>query len=163
QEGQAREGSGRAVDGRADRSDVAARRPDLTRRVPAPQVRGAGRRASTVGREAQAARRAGSRAVRTRGVGVVAAAFVSVAVAARADGKPFVRSTLKPQSVTVGQPVTLDVTVFVPSYFTGAPRFPQLEVKDAVVVFVEQGANLSERVGADSYAGQSRSYLIYPQ
>jgi hypothetical protein len=83
---------------------------------------------------------------------------------ARAQGQPFVRTSLSPRSVIVGQPVTLTVDVFVPTYFTGAPRFPPLEVKDAVVVFQETGGtNLNERVGEQEYAGQSRSYLVYPQ
>ena len=64
----------------------------------------------------------------------------------------------------MGQPVTLTVDVFVPTYFTGAPRFPPLEVKDAVVVFLDDGGqNLTENDRGRDYAGQRRSYLIYPQ
>jgi hypothetical protein len=59
--------------------------------------------------------------------------------------------------------VTLTIDVYVPSFFTGAPRFPQLEVKDAVVVFIDEGTNLDQRVGQQDYAGQRRSYKIYPQ
>ena len=70
---------------------------------------------------------------------------------------------MHPRSVTVGQPVTLTVDVYVPSFFTGAPRFPQLEVKDAVVVFIDEGTNLNQRAGQQDYAGQRRSYRIYPQ
>jgi hypothetical protein len=81
-----------------------------------------------------------------------------------AEPRPIVYTSLSPRSVTVGQPVSLTVDVFVPSYFLGAPRFPTLEVKDAVVVFLETGGvNLNERVGEQDYAGQRRSYLIYPQ
>ena len=77
---------------------------------------------------------------------------------------PVAYTSLQPRSVTVGQPVTLIVDVFVPSYFTSAPRFPPIEVKDAVVVFLDTGGqNLTETVGTVGYTGQRRSYLIYPQ
>jgi hypothetical protein len=80
-----------------------------------------------------------------------------------AEGKALAYTSLHPKAVTVGQPVALTVDVFVPTYFTGAPRFPQLDVKDAMVVFVDEGQNLTESVGEVAYAGQRRSYLIYPQ
>jgi hypothetical protein len=81
-----------------------------------------------------------------------------------AESQPLMRTSLQPRSVVVGQAVTLEVDVFVPTYFTGAPRFPQLEVKDAVVVFLDTGGqNLTESIGGVDYAGQRRSYLIYPQ
>jgi hypothetical protein len=101
--------------------------------------------------------------VRRLVIGLVAAACWLAAPPARAQGQPFVRTSLDPRSVTVGQAVTLTVDVFAPGYFTGAPRFPQLEVKDAVVVFVDQGSNLNDKLKGVDYAGQRRSYLIYPQ
>jgi hypothetical protein len=52
----------------------------------------------------------------------------------------------------------------VPTWFTSAPKFPPIDVKDAVVMFLEQGGeNMSEAVAGQSYAGQRRQYLIYPQ
>jgi hypothetical protein len=80
------------------------------------------------------------------------------------EPKPFVHAGLGPKTVTVGQPVTLTVDVFVPTWFTTAPRFPQIEVKDAIVMFLEEGGeNLNETIGEQGYAGQRRQYLIYPQ
>jgi hypothetical protein len=81
-----------------------------------------------------------------------------------AAAKPTVYTSVTPRSVTVGEPVTLTVEVYVPNFFTGAPRFPQLEVKDAVVIFQEQGGtNLNQQIGEVAYAGQQRKYAIYPQ
>jgi hypothetical protein len=94
---------------------------------------------------------------------MVVATLLALPGAARAQGRPFAYSSVHPRSVTVGQPVTLTVDVYVPSYFTSAPRFPTLEVKDAVVVFDDEGSNLSQRVGETDYAGQRRSYRIFPQ
>jgi hypothetical protein len=83
---------------------------------------------------------------------------------ALAEWKPFAWAGLGPKSVIVGQPVTLTVDVFVPNGFTGAPKFPPLDVKDAVVVFLEEGGvNLTQDVNGQTYAGQRRQYLIYPQ
>jgi hypothetical protein len=92
-----------------------------------------------------------------------ALACLAVPALASAEPKPFAWTNVHPRSVTVGQPVTLTVDVYVPSFFTGAPRFPQLEVKDAVVVFIDEGTDLNQRVGQLDYAGQRRSYKIYPQ
>ena len=55
------------------------------------------------------------------------------------------------------------VEVLVPSYFMGAPRFPDLDVENALVVFNDRGSNFSEREGPTTWAGQSRSYTVYPQ
>ena len=43
-----------------------------------------------------------------------------------AEPRPTVYTSITPRSVTVGQPVTLTVEVYVPNYFTGAPRFPPI-------------------------------------
>jgi BatD DUF11 like domain len=103
----------------------------------------------------------------SRGTAAFAALWMAwllgVPTALRAEGKALVYTSLHPKAVTVGQPVTLTVDVFVPTYFTGAPRFPPLDVKEAMVVFVDEGQNLTESVGEVTYAGQRRSYLIYPQ
>jgi hypothetical protein len=89
---------------------------------------------------------------------------MAATAAGETEPKPFVRVGLGPKTVTVGQPVTLTVDVYVPTWFTSAPRFPPLDVKDAVVMFLEEGgANLNETVGDQSYAGQRRQYLVYPQ
>jgi hypothetical protein len=94
----------------------------------------------------------------------LAAACALLHANAWAEPKPFVRIGLGPKTVTVGQPVALTVDVFVPTWFTSAPRFPALDVKDAVVMFLESGGeNMNETVGEQSYAGQRRQYLIYPQ
>jgi hypothetical protein len=97
-------------------------------------------------------------------VGIAVAAVTIPATAMCDEPKPFVRAGLGPKTVTVGQPVTLTVDVFVPTWFTSAPKFAPIEVKDAIVVFLEQGGeNLTESVGGQNYAGQRRQYVIYPQ
>ena len=55
------------------------------------------------------------------------------------------------------------VEVLVPTWFTGAPRFPTLDVDDAITLFDDRGVNLTERIEGATWAGQSRQYHIYPQ
>jgi hypothetical protein len=82
---------------------------------------------------------------------------------AQEDVSPIVRTSLEPDGpVTVGQPVRLIVEVLVPTWFTGAPRYPQIDLADAIVIFQERGFNFSDRVNGETFAGQRRQYLIYP-
>ena len=77
---------------------------------------------------------------------------------------PRARVSLEPGAVvTVGQPLTVRVQVLVPSFFMGAPVFPELNVDDAITIFVDRGTNFTEREGPLTWAGQTRSYTVYPQ
>jgi hypothetical protein len=77
---------------------------------------------------------------------------------------PFAEATLSPAGpVTVGQPVTLTVTVLVPSFFQGAPAYADLDLDGTITLFNDRGTNLSRRIEGTTWAGQSRSYTIYPQ
>ncbi len=91
--------------------------------------------------------------------------FASVPASAQDESQlPVARASVTPgEAVTVGQPVTVEVEVLVPTFFRNAPRFPDLDVADALVVFNDRGRNLTERRGGRTWAGQSRSYTIYPQ
>ena len=88
----------------------------------------------------------------------------SPALSAQEGDRPFARARLDPgPAVTVGQPLTVEVEVLVPSFFSGAPRYADLDLPDALVLFVDRGRNFSERIGGESWAGQMRRYLVYPQ
>jgi len=105
--------------------------------------------------------------LRNRFVGVVALLVVSM-LPLRAQepsqSKPFARARLEPgPRVVVGQRVTVVVEILVPTWFTGAPRFPDLDVADAIAVFEDRGTNFTERIDDQTWAGQSRQYHIYPQ
>ena len=77
---------------------------------------------------------------------------------------PFARVALDPgEVVTVGQPLTLRLEILAPSFFTGAPHFPDVSLPDALVLFVPRGSNFSERIDGTTWAGQRRSYIVYPQ
>jgi hypothetical protein len=53
--------------------------------------------------------------------------------------------------------------VIVPSWFTGAPRFPELEVPNAVTLSPEAAVNFVVQSGGKSFSAQGRRYLIFPQ
>ncbi len=77
---------------------------------------------------------------------------------------PFARARLEPESkVTVGQPISVIVEVLVPSWFTGAPVFPDLDIPDSITIFSERGSNFTERIDGQTWAGQSRHYTVYAQ
>jgi hypothetical protein len=78
---------------------------------------------------------------------------------------PVIRAHLEPASkITVGQPVRLVVSVFVPNYFTGSPEFPEFEIENAIVVLPQdRPENSNTRIGDATYFGITQTYLIYPQ
>ena len=76
--------------------------------------------------------------------------------------QPFIRASIKPTSVTAGQPVTVTVEVLAPNWFTKAPEFPDIEVDNAIAMPPGRSLNFTEKVGSVTYAGQRRGYIIYP-
>lgn len=78
---------------------------------------------------------------------------------------PVVRAHLEPATnITVGQPVRLVVSVFVPNYFTGSLDFPELEVENAIVVLPQdRPAHSNTQIGNATYYGITQTYVIYPQ
>ena len=64
--------------------------------------------------------------------------------------------------VVVGQPVTVNIEVLVPTFFRGAPQFGTVDVDGAITFFNARGSNFTEREGRATWAGQRRSYTIYP-
>jgi len=65
--------------------------------------------------------------------------------------------------VWVGQAVPLNVEVIVPTWFTGAPKFPELEVPNAVTLSPEAAINFVVQSGGKTFSAQGQRYLIYPQ
>jgi hypothetical protein len=77
---------------------------------------------------------------------------------------PLVRVRFEGSSdVWVGQAVPLNVEVIVPTWFTGAPRFPEIEVKNAVTLSPEAAVNFVVQSAGKTYSAQGQRYLIFPQ
>ncbi|HEY7293072.1 MAG TPA: hypothetical protein VH583_24770 [Vicinamibacterales bacterium] len=98
----------------------------------------------------------------TTGVWVVAAASLRAQ-----DARPFIRAEFTPPpptSVIVGEPVSVTVSVFAPTFFSTAPEWPDtIDIAHAIGRLDEARAvNSTERVGDQSFAGISRTYSVYP-
>ncbi|MEW6742790.1 MAG: BatD family protein [Planctomycetota bacterium] len=77
---------------------------------------------------------------------------------------PLVRAHLEGSAeVWVGQAVSLDVEVIVPTWFTSAPTFPQLEVENSATLSPEGAVNTVVQAGGKTFAAQTRRYLFCPQ
>ena len=77
---------------------------------------------------------------------------------------PLVRARIEGSGdVWVGQAVPLNIEVIVPSWFTGAPRFPELEVANAVTLSPEAAVNFVVQSAGKTFSAQGRRYLIFPQ
>lgn len=77
--------------------------------------------------------------------------------------EPFVEITLTPEEVAVGEPVSVRVSVFVPSWFVKPPVFPSLELPNAVTRLPADSTRPTrKRFGRDMWSGISRKYEIFP-
>jgi hypothetical protein len=77
---------------------------------------------------------------------------------------PLVRARIEGSGgVWVGQAVPLNVEVIVPTWFTGAPKFPELEVPNTVTLSPEPTVNFVVQSGGKTFSAQGQRYLIYPQ
>jgi hypothetical protein len=91
-----------------------------------------------------------------------AAALTLTQVAAQ-QTEPFAEISITPEEVTVGEPVTLRVSVFVPTWFAKPADFPSFEIPNAITRLPPNSSRpVSRRVGRDSWSGITRSYQIYP-
>jgi len=66
--------------------------------------------------------------------------------------------------VYLGQRVRLIVDVRTDTWFTSAPRYPDLKVEGAIALMPEGfGINFTEREGNKTWAGQRQRYVLFPQ
>ncbi len=77
--------------------------------------------------------------------------------------EPFVEVIASPESVAVGEPIRLRVTIYVPTWFTTPPDWPSFEIPNAVTRIPPDSARpSSRRIGGDTWSGTTRVYDIYP-
>lgn len=93
---------------------------------------------------------------------VVLLLLVSAAAPARGQ-EPVVRITATPEEVAVGEPVALEVTVLVPTWFPKPPVYPTFELTNTITRLPPDSSYpTSERIGGDTWSGIVRTYQIYP-
>lgn len=63
----------------------------------------------------------------------------------------------------VGQAVPITIEVIVPTWFKGAPRFPDLDAPNAVILSPEGAVNFVVQWDNKTFSGQGKRYLVFPQ
>lgn len=85
-----------------------------------------------------------------------------IAVAQQAvDPQPFVRATLEPAQVSVGQRAVLSLEVLVPNFFAAPPSVPDFQLRNAITRPLDR-INLSEQHDGVSFAGIRYTFGLYP-
>lgn len=83
------------------------------------------------------------------------------------EGKLHVRVSTEPDAgtqIVLGQQTRLFVEILTDTWFSHAPRYPELKLPGAITLLPEQmGTNFTELIDGVTYAGQRRSYVIFPQ
>ena len=95
--------------------------------------------------------------------GLMAAGWLLAAAASLAQDAPVVRVDLSRDAVAVGEPVRVQITVLVPTWFAGAPDYPDFELANAITRLPPDSSYpTSERIGGKTWSGIVRTYRIYP-
>ncbi len=80
-----------------------------------------------------------------------------------AQDQPRLTVELAETQTIVGQPLNVRIKILVPTWLPNPPDFPSLEVPGLMVRLPERASQpVSERVGADTWAGVQRTYRLYP-
>ncbi|HEB88325.1 MAG TPA: hypothetical protein ENI85_02035 [Deltaproteobacteria bacterium] len=80
------------------------------------------------------------------------------------DPRPIVRAEIRPERAVVGSPIHLSITVLVPTWFTHAPDYPDLELAGLVVRLPpDSSSNVQETLSGTVYSGIVREYVLRPQ
>jgi hypothetical protein len=82
-----------------------------------------------------------------------------------ADGEVRVHIFTEPASeVYLGQRTDLIIEVRTDSWFTTAPKYPELKLPGAITLMPDSfGVNTTTREGGITWAGQRRRYVVFPQ
>ncbi|KUJ85505.1 hypothetical protein AVO45_00460 [Ruegeria marisrubri] len=76
---------------------------------------------------------------------------------------PQVSAELSAESVVVGQPLVLRVTVLVPTWMPKPPVFPSFEAPNLIVRLPSRASGpVSQSVNGETWSGVSRAYRLYP-
>ena len=80
-----------------------------------------------------------------------------------AQVQPVVEVTITPQQVRVGEPLELQVTVLVPTWFAQPPDYPDFELANAITQRPPDSSFPTSRaINGETWSGIVRSFRIYP-
>lgn len=80
-----------------------------------------------------------------------------------AQTEPFVEVTITPETVSVSESLNMNVTVFVPTWFKGAPQFPSFEIPNAITRLPPNSSYPgNKRIEGKTWSSITRKYKISP-
>jgi hypothetical protein len=80
-----------------------------------------------------------------------------------ASEAPVVQVQVEPERVFVGEPVTLRVSVYVPTWFPQPPEFPSFELPNTITRLPPNSSGpISARVNGSTWSGIQRRYQMIP-
>jgi hypothetical protein len=80
-----------------------------------------------------------------------------------ASEMPVVQVAVEPAVVNVGEPVTLTIAVFTPTWFPQPPVFPSFELPNTITRLPPNSSGpVSQRVDRSTWSGVQRRYQIFP-
>jgi len=80
-----------------------------------------------------------------------------------AANEPFVEVTISPGEVSVGDAITLGITVFSPTWFPKPPEFPSFELANTITRLPPNSSRpTTRRINGELWSGIVRNYEIYP-
>jgi len=95
---------------------------------------------------------------------VLCALFLVPRAAAQTPETPFVRASLDPAGeVTVGAKVELALEVYIPTWFTGPPTLPPLDIDGAFAVPLSSTTHVMDQINGETWSGVRYTYAITPQ
>lgn len=95
----------------------------------------------------------------------IAIALVAVSMSRAQDAatpEPFLRATLAPERVIVGEMALLTLDVLVPNFFATSPVVPEFQVRNAITRTLDR-TNFAEQKDGTTLAGIRYRFGIYPQ
>jgi hypothetical protein len=93
----------------------------------------------------------------------IAVMLVIVATASQAQVTPELRISVKPEVVAVGEPVTIEITVLVPTWFPRPPIYPSFELSNAITRQPPDSSYpTNQRINGETWAGIVREYQVFP-
>ncbi|MDW3223877.1 MAG: hypothetical protein R8G34_13490 [Paracoccaceae bacterium] len=101
--------------------------------------------------------------MKLRAIIVILSLLLCGPVFGQSTEQPLVRVDLEDNEAIPGQPLSLRVTVLVPTWMTEPVVFPSLEAPDLMVRLPERSTTpVSERIEGDTWSGVSRNYRMSP-
>ena len=90
--------------------------------------------------------------------------LVCLDVSAQEAPRPFAKIEIEPNSVIVGQPARLRVTVLVPTWFSKPAVYPSFELPNLITRLPPNSSfPTTERINGQNWSGIVRDYVLYPQ